>query len=555
LSINQFLQQVGKGDQIKDYQHAAKLYVGDNFNLAPRQGFLYHVFLDLSPDFKNLVGEDARVQAGMLVKSVDLPKFSVDTKTLNSYNKYNIVQTKIKYDPINITFHDDHADVVRGLWFRYYNHYYRDADLGYSDTGGQVNPSYFQDTKYKPRDNNNWGYAPKTNSGRLINAIRIYSMSQKRFAEYTLINPTITGFKHGTHTAGSSDPMQHEMTIAYEQVLYGAGWVTNQTVQGFAGAIYDHTPSPLTPAGGGTQSIIGPGGLLASADSIVGDLSKMPPSSGAAFFKAFRGYQNLKNTNLGAVAATELKQFGTDLLRGNNPMNRLFVPNTGNLANGTPIYEYGKGAAKSTPGTSAMSAINAMTSNGIGVGAQKLMGIAGTSLAGIGASISAGAAGGLLSVGGLILGAGSLTKLIKINPLTGVADSVSTLPTITAAEAKLASIPGASANTLLDNTLASNTSNTADAVSTATDAAISNPAQFENGGSVSTATNPARVVVYNESNIPTYNDLIQPVYTENTAAQIVANATLQAEETDLFLMNDMANLDLPTSQGDVTGEA
>lgn len=554
MSINQFLQQVGKGDQIKDYQHAAKLYVGDNFNLAPRQGFLYHVFLDLSPDFAKLVGEDARIQAGMLVKSVDLPKFSVDTKTLNSYNKYNIVQTKVKYDPINITFHDDHADVVRGMWFRYYNHYYRDADLGYSDTGGSVNPSYMQDTKYARRDNNNWGYTPKTSSGKLINAIRIYSMSQKRFAEYTLINPTITGFKHGTHTAGSSDPMQHEMTIAYEQVLYGAGWVSDQTVRGFAGAIYDHAPSPLTPAGGGTQSIIGPGGLLSSADSIVGDLSKMPPSSGAAFFKAFRGYQNLKNTNLGAVAVTELKQFGTDLLRGNNPMNRLFVPNTGNLSNGAPIYEYGKGAAKSTPGTSAISAMNAMTSNGIGVGAQKLMGMAGTSLAGLGASISAGATGGLLSVGGLILGAGSLTKLIKIDPVTGVADSVSTLPTLTAAEAKLARIPGAAANTLLDNTLASNTSTTADAVSAATDAAISNPVHFENDGSVSTATNPVQVAVYDEFGTPVYSQMPVALQPEAEAARILANATLQAESVDLFSLNDMANLDLPTNQGDATGE-
>jgi hypothetical protein len=558
VSINQFLKQIGQGDQIKDYQHASKLYVGDNFNLAPRQGYLFHVFLDLAPAFLNKIGDDSRVKAGMLVKSVDLPKFSVDTKTLNSYNKYNIVQTKVKYDPITITFHDDHADVVRSIWFQYYNHYYRDADLGYSDGGGQVNPAYMQETKYGQRTNNNWGYTPRSDVGRLINAIRIYSMSQKRFAEYTLVNPVITSFKHGQHQSGSGDPIQHEMTISYESVLYGAGWVSDQTVRGFAGAIYDHSPSPLTPAGGGTQSIIGPGGLLATADSIVGDLSKTPPAEsnpGAAFFKAFRGYQNLKNMDLGAVAKTELTQVGMDMLRGNNPLNRIFVPNAGNLANGTPIYEYGKGA---TPGNGAGGAnsVNGITSNGTGIGSSSGLAMAGTVLAGLGASVlvssrAGGGISGLLAVGGLVTGAGALNKLIKINPFTGAAESVSTLPDKTSAEAKLAAIPGASVNAQLNNTLASATTSTQDAVSGATDSAMSNPTFFENNGSVSTSTNPVPTAVasFDEFGTPINTPIIQTA--SESAAQTVADATAIAEQDPSFSMNNVGSLDLPTDQGDV----
>ena len=121
LNIDQFLNQLGTGDSIHDYQHAARLFVGDNFRLAPKQGFLYHVFIDLDPSIKR-VGVDQQIEAGMLVKSVDLPKFTVDTKTLNSYNRPNVIQTKIKYDPITISFHDDHADVVRNLWFDYYHY-------------------------------------------------------------------------------------------------------------------------------------------------------------------------------------------------------------------------------------------------------------------------------------------------------------------------------------------------------------------------------------------------------------------------------------------------
>ena len=437
MSINQFLKQLGQGDQIKDYKHASKLFVSDNFRLAPRQGFSYHVYFELNPEITKL-GVDQQKEFGMLVKQVDLPKFTVDTKTLNSYNKPNIVQTKIKYDQITVTFHDDHADVVRSLWFDYYNYYYRDTDLNYSDSAGMPNPTYFQNTKYGKRDANNWGYTPrnqKTMSGvagnQFIKAIRIYSMAQKRFAEYTLINPTITNFRHGQHQAGNAEPLQHEMTIAFETVLYATGWVSTETVKGFGESLhYDKTPSPLTPLGGGTQSIMGPGGLMDAASSTIDSLNKN--DTAGAFFKAFRGYQNLKNTNLASVAKGELTQLGMDILRGSNPLNKLFVPNVGNLANGSPVYEYGKGAAAGQQGNPTTGA----TSNGGSVGSTPAPTVAGTALLGIGASILAGGkAGGLVTAGGLLLGAGALNKLIKINPTTGQVAGVGELPTQTAKEA------------------------------------------------------------------------------------------------------------------------
>jgi len=439
LSINQFLKQLGQGDQIKDFKHASKLFVSDNFRLAPRQGFSYHVYFELNPEITRM-GVDQQKEFGMLVKSVDLPKFTVDTKTLNSYNKPNIVQTKIKYDQITITFHDDHADVVRSLWFDYYNYYYRDADLGYADQAGMPNPTYYADTKYKKRDKNQWGYSPRAKTGvsgvagnQFIKAIRLYSMAQKRFAEYTLINPTITSFRHGQHQAGSSDPMQHEMTIAFETVLYAAGWVNTETVKGFGEALhYDRSPSPLTPAGGGTKSILGPGGLIDIASSTVDNIGKKDPA--AAFFTAFRGYQNLKNTNLKDVAKAELTQLGTDVLRGNNPLNRIFVPNTGNLANGTPIYEYGKNNQSGV----FTNPVGGATSNGGNVGSGSTPLLAGVALAGLGASVLSGnKAGGLVAAGGLLLGSGALNKLIKIDPSTGKVDSVGELPSRTPKEAAI----------------------------------------------------------------------------------------------------------------------
>jgi hypothetical protein len=55
---------------------------------------------------------------------------------MNQYNRKRIVQTKIKYDPIDISFHDDNGSgvgtanlggTVRALWKAYYNYYYFDG--------------------------------------------------------------------------------------------------------------------------------------------------------------------------------------------------------------------------------------------------------------------------------------------------------------------------------------------------------------------------------------------------------------------------------------------
>jgi hypothetical protein len=398
------------------------------------------------------MGTIQQIESGMLVKSVDLPKFSVDTKTLNSYNKPNIVQTKLKYDNINISFHDDHSDVVRSLWFDYYHYYYRDADLGYADQSGTPNPTYYRSTKYGDRTANNFGYTPREvssfaggNGQQFIRAIRIYSLHQKRFSEYTLINPVIVSFRHGQHQAGASDPMSNEMTIAYENVLYANGWVSKNTVKGFADIHYDNSPSPLTPAGG-TRSILGPGGIMDTTNDVIGDMAS--GNYAGAAFKALRGANNLKNMNIKQAAGAELKSLGMDILRGNNPLNRIAIPSLGGILGAGATGNARKGAL----GTEGIIPTISATSNGSGVatpGAQQA--IAGTALAGLGASVLMNSSGGgLLAAAGLVAGAGALNKLIKVNPTTGAVDSVTTLPTQTAAELRVSGIPGAEVNQSMD---------------------------------------------------------------------------------------------------------
>ena len=49
--INDFLKGFQDGlPGLKDYRHASRLYLDDNFKLAPKQKFLFHVVFNLDED-------------------------------------------------------------------------------------------------------------------------------------------------------------------------------------------------------------------------------------------------------------------------------------------------------------------------------------------------------------------------------------------------------------------------------------------------------------------------------------------------------------------------
>lgn len=319
--FNSFLQQIATGDQIKDYQHAARTFIDGVYRLSPKIGSLYHVFIDLNIDIAS-VSRENQIEIGMLAKNIQLPKFSVQTKILNAYNRKNINQERINYDPVTITFHDDSADVVRNFWHGYYTYYYRDIDHQLA--------VYDQDHKYKLRQEQQWGFGPQRDRAlNYISSIRIYSLHQKSFSSYILIKPTITSFQHGEHSSGEYSPMEHTMTISYEAVQYETGPVSNNTVLGFSEIHYDQSPSPLSSIGGGTRSILGPGGLVEGVGDVVTNLSN-GNFIGAAL-GGIRTANNLRNTNFKSALTAELTQTATNILRGQNPTSRVFFPTTSSV--------------------------------------------------------------------------------------------------------------------------------------------------------------------------------------------------------------------------------
>ena len=261
-------------ETLRSYRHASKIFVDGNYRLSPKYGFLFYVEFDFNPLITS-VSNTAAQELGMIVKSVGLPKFTIDTKVHNAYNRKNIVQNKINYDPITISFHDDQADNVRNFWYDYYSFFYRDSD--YADT------TYDVIHKYQERPSFQWGYTPRPTASynnnvayqnyQYIQAIRIYSLYQKNFSEYELINPTITNFKHGEHANGENGSiLEHQMTVQFETVKYQTGYTTSNTAGGYVELHYDTEPSPIAPSLGTNLVDNGWGGTTNASD-VVQDLA------------------------------------------------------------------------------------------------------------------------------------------------------------------------------------------------------------------------------------------------------------------------------------------
>lgn len=433
-----FLTQLAEGDAVKDYKHASRLFVDNNYELSPKYTWLFHVYFDLNPELTTLE-QRQQIEAGMLVKSADLPRFRIDSKTYNNYNRPSIAQTKIRYEDINISFHDDSANVIRKLWFDYYNYYYRDMDNNYGDATGSLNPIYQRDNKQVlgQRDlYNKFGYSPRKHSNistHFINAIRIYSLHQKRFSEYTLLNPIITQYRHGSHTNGQDGTMENNMTISYETVLYAGG--STRVARGFADLHYDKSPSPLTPAGGGTNSILGPGGIVNALDEVITDGAN--GNWGASAFKLVRGFQKNKNVDLANLAQGELVQAFNNVLRNGASSGQL---DFGSALNATYIPYRGAEAGSGTGFESALQTETTAASGSVNSNGLDLTALASTVTGGVASALSlagnpqaaADAISGLFTDAQGVITGGDLNKVVDLDKDSGnklVATSSELIPT------------------------------------------------------------------------------------------------------------------------------
>ena len=271
-SINNFLKGFQDGlPGMKDYRHASRLYIDNNHKLMPKQKFLFHVVFNTDETlFVDSFNTNERYELNMLVKSCDLPKYNMSVEEKTQYNKKMYAATRIAYEPVNITFHDDHADTVNAFWKKYYEYHIADSVSMNSD----LQISNTKDDLYDwgdKRTTNKFGMdTPNQRKRPYLKGIEIFVLHKQRFTSMTLVNPVIGSFSHDNlDQADGAGVLSNTMQILYETVIYKSGIVNKNNVPGFATVHYDNEPSPLTVLGGGTNSIFGPGGVVDGIGSVI----------------------------------------------------------------------------------------------------------------------------------------------------------------------------------------------------------------------------------------------------------------------------------------------
>tara|TARA_B100000579_G_scaffold437680_1_gene468162 strand:- start:5631 stop:6920 length:1290 start_codon:yes stop_codon:yes gene_type:complete len=268
----------------------------------PKQKFLFHVVFNTDETlFFNGFSANERYELNMLVKQCDLPKYDMSVEEKIQYNKKMYNATRIAYEPVNITFHDDHADTVNAFWKKYYE--YNIADPVGINTDQAILDT--KDNYYDAMDRKNrtvkYGLdTPKERKKPYLKGVEIFVLHKQRFTSMTLVNPVIGSFSHDNlDQADGQGIMNNIMQILYEAVIYKSGIINRNNVPGFATIHYDNEPSPLTILGGGTNSIFGPGGVVDGIGSVIRNVQ-----SGnilGAILGASNTYNNAKKIKKGAV--------------------------------------------------------------------------------------------------------------------------------------------------------------------------------------------------------------------------------------------------------------
>lgn len=368
-----FLKGFFGNDTLRDYTHASKTFRRNGYELSPRPKFLYHVNFGINmsiPGIAQIFGVNDLASLSLVVKTATLPSYNIDVNEFNQYNRKRFVQTKISYQPVTITFHDDTGDLVRNMWYNYYRYYYKDPSQNYrnlaaingsiGDTNTDSNGfDYNSRDIYSPnRQVNDWGFIGEgyyDGPASFVNAdqtsgkpaffrdIIITGFSQHKYAQYVLINPIITNWTHDTYdyTQGTG-VMSNTMTIKYETVKYLSGALGgirrggDTNVFGFANdATYDTRLSPIARPGA-NATVLGQGGLLDTGIGIIEDLQAVASGRGGlqqilgAAQAAGTAYQTFKGKNLRAVANEEARQVAKDIIRQDLPNATRSIINKGN---------------------------------------------------------------------------------------------------------------------------------------------------------------------------------------------------------------------------------
>lgn len=276
---------------LRSQQHASRLFVDDQFRLLPKLKYLFHVSFSINPKaLANIeLSQKHKNEINMLVKSIDLPNFSVSTEIMNQYNRKKVVQYNHKYGDIVVKFHDDNISVINTLWQNYYRYYYADPISATSNKAYTRNA-----TKNSSYINSVYGL-DNGSTEPFFKYITIYQLARHEYVSYKLINPIVTKWSHNKLDYSQDSSNDFDMTLAYESVAYGSGVIDKDNgPEGFAVEHYDLTPSPLS--SGDNSAVTASPTMNNSVSVSANTLSSI--NTAAKQINAYQNTQVVNNTGL-----------------------------------------------------------------------------------------------------------------------------------------------------------------------------------------------------------------------------------------------------------------
>jgi hypothetical protein len=252
---------------LRDYRHASSVFLSNKEALTPKLKFQFHVYFSINDQAYSIPWSvQPNYGLGLAVKTVKLPQFSVQSFELNQYNRKRIVQTKIKYENIDLTLHDDIGNSVRNMWYNYYSYYYDDANNSQKSSNNKtpIDYDFTQRTQYQKSNpeslKQSWGYIAEGSTNGVkkpfFRNIIVYGLDRyHNFVAYTLINPVIVSFNHDTYNySEGGGTMENRMSLSYEFVKYDSGVYDgsdpSKMIQEFAKyGYYDPLKSPRIQGG------------------------------------------------------------------------------------------------------------------------------------------------------------------------------------------------------------------------------------------------------------------------------------------------------------------
>ena len=238
----------GPKGNLGSYEHANRLFVDNNMELAPKVGFMYHVNFVLNTEAKKFLpgfmsaGGLGLNEIGLLAKRATLPKFSPQIETLNRYNQKKNIQTKMVYDSVMVSLHDDKKSLTTGLLQAYYKYYFADGNYKVRPNGYNPNNTYRGGIA-------RYGLDSRIPQKHFFKEIHISQLSRGLYTRFTLVNPLLEKFDHDDlDYSDGGKILENNITIRYEAVFIETDRIdeTNHTPDGFSQVHYDHKPSSLS---------------------------------------------------------------------------------------------------------------------------------------------------------------------------------------------------------------------------------------------------------------------------------------------------------------------